>query len=66
MTPTAKGGYCVTVATPGSGVVLLGDVVENTRDAWVCLTSRIPPEAALLRDDNNQFQGSLGKDGRRR
>ncbi len=41
-----------------SGLVVLGDIVENIRDEWVATTRRIPPESAILRDDENRFRGS--------
>lgn len=54
-----RGGLLTNRRDHGSGLVLLGDVVENTRDAWMRFSRRIPDDSALARDDENRFRGSL-------
>lgn len=44
---------------PESGVVLLGDVVENVKDRFWRFTRRVPRDALLLRDRKEGYQGNI-------
>lgn len=45
--------------SPNSGLLLLGDVMENVKDEWVGLTRRTPPGSAVLRDEDNNYRGNI-------
>ncbi len=51
---------------PNSGVVLLGDALENTRDEFFGLIRRAPNSAIVLRDEHNHIRGSASPLDRRR
>lgn len=46
---------------PESGVVLLGDLVENAKDEWHVFSRRAPRSSLVLRDENNRIQGSASR-----
>lgn len=57
-TSSLSGRLTVNRRDTQSGLLVLGDVLENIRDEWVATTRRIPPESAILRDEDNHYRGN--------
>lgn len=53
------GKYYVNRRDPGSGIVLLGDLLENVKESWWGFSRRIPQDAVLMRDRHDDYNGNV-------